>query len=190
MYYANMFCYGMDMNYVGITGIRGCMGVVFVSPTQLYAVHIPPSVSRDRDLLGMISFAHMVTQQEATPAPAGSLYLFVNGTNRLEAEGDAGLMSDALGNPPTRVYRIMTNLGLGSGGAQADSAAIRVKRMPGHISLRFKHVPDNQWVPGGNANTGQYFHHPTYATPIIPNPQARAHGWNPLDNATCNITDI
>ena len=54
MYYAQMFCYGTDNNHVGITGIRGCLGVVFAT-ANLYAVHIPPLDSQ-RDLAGAMAF--------------------------------------------------------------------------------------------------------------------------------------
>ena len=38
---------------------------------------------------------------------------------------------NAFGGPPTRVYRMMTNLGPQCGGQQADAATIKVQRIAG-----------------------------------------------------------
>jgi hypothetical protein len=191
MYYAQMYCYGMDNNHVGITGIRGCLGAVFASATRLYAVHIPP-LNAQRDLAGAMSFLYMIIGAEGTQNPAGNLYLFVNGTNRPQVDDEARTMRNAIGGPPTRVYRIMSNLGPGSGGQGADSVTIKVLRMPGNLDLSYKHVPDNQWAGGGNAKTGIYYQQMdgTFGDAKVPNGVALGGGWFQMTLATCSIRGI
>jgi hypothetical protein len=191
MYYAHMYCYGTDNNHVGITGIRGCLGVVFATPNRLYAVHIPPS-NPQRDLAGAMAFIYMIIGTEGTPNPAGNLYLFVNGANRPQADDEARTMRNALGGPPTRVYRMMTNLGAQSGGQLADAATIKVERIGGNIDLSYKHVPDNQWVAGGNAKTGCYYQqmNGTFGGAIVPNGAALGAGWFQMTPASCSIRGI
>lgn len=190
MFYANMYCYGMDINHVGITGIVSCLGVVFASPARLYAVHIPPN-NAQRDLAGALSFCHMIVGQEGGN-PGGSLHLFVNGTNRSQADMEARTIREGLGGPVTRVYRMMTNLGPNSGGQLADSATIRVRRNAGNLDLDFKHVPDDDWIAGGSARTGCYYAQMdgTFGDAIRPSALAMAGGWHPMTNATCHIRGI
>jgi len=194
MYYAQMFCYGTDNNHVGITGIVGCLGVVFTTVNRLYAVHIPDS-NPQRDLGGAMAFLHMIIGMEGMPTPAGNLYLFVNGTNRPQADDEARTMRNGLGGPPTQVYRIMTNLGPQSGGNQALAATIKVERIAGNIDLRYKHVSDanpNDWIAGGNAKTGCYYKQMdgTFGGAVVPNGAALGAGWFQMTSATCSIRGI
>ncbi len=191
MYYAQMYCYGTDNNHVGITGIRGCLGVAFAAANRLYAVHIPPS-NPQRDLGGAMAFVYMIIGMEATPNPAGELYLFVNGTNRNQADDEARMMRDGLSGPPTRICRMMTNLGPNSGADNADAATIKVQRIAGNIDLSFKHVPDNDWVAGGNAKTGCYYQqmNGTFGGAVVPNGVALGAGWIQMAAATCIIRAI
>jgi hypothetical protein len=190
MYYAQMFCYGMDNNHVGITGIRGCLGAVFATANRLYAVHIPP-MDAQRDLAGAMAFVGMIVGTEGANHPAGNLYLFVNGTNRTQADNEARTIKDALGGPPTAVYRIMTNLGAGSGGLGADAVTVKVQRGAG-MNLSYKHVPDDQWVAGGNAKTGCYYPalDGTFGDAKVPNGGQLGAGWFQMSTATCHIRRI
>jgi len=133
----------------------------------------------------------MIVGMEGVPHPAGNLYLFVNGTNRTQADNEARTIKDALGGPATRVYRMMTNLGAQSGGLEADAATIKVQRAAG-IDLSYKHVPDNQWVAGGNAKTGCYYPQmdATFGDAKVPNGGALGAGWFHMTNATCHIRGI
>ena len=190
MYYAQMFCYGTDDDHVGITGIRGCLGVVFATANRLYAVHIPPS-NPQRDQAGATAFTDMIIAAEG-PNPVGDLYLFVNGMNRLQVEDEARAMKEALGGPQTRIYRMMTNLGAQSGGLQADAATIKVQRIAGNVELSYRHVPDDDWGPGGNAKTGCYYPQMdgTFGGAVVPNAVALAAGWSQMTNVTCSIRAI
>lgn len=191
MYYAHMYCYGMDNNHVGITGIRGCLGVVFATANRLYAVHIPPG-DPARDLAGANAFTTMITNT-AGANPAATLHLFVNGTNRPTADDEARTMQNALGGPETRVYRIMRNLGAQSGTMGADSVTIKVQRwVGGNFAMSYKHLPDNQLVAGGNAKTGIYvpMYDGTFGSPVTPSPAALFAGWFPIDTTNCHVRRI
>ncbi len=191
MYYAQMYCYGQDNDHVGITGIVGCLGALFAAPHRLYAAHIPPAGNPVRDLLGAIHFCRMILIGEGA-GPAGSLHLFVNGRNRVQVDSEARNMRNALGGPETLVYRMMTNLGNGSGGMGADAATIKVERNGQDIDIEYKHVPDNDWEDGGNAKTGCY--HPpmdgTFGGAVVPTNAQLNAVWFPMDHTTCSIRRI
>jgi len=193
MYYAQMYCYGMDNNHVGITGIVGCLGAVFVTANQLYAVHIPPS-GAVRQLAGANAFTGLITLTEGVPNPPGSLHLFVNGMNRTEADDEARTMRAALGGPDTKVYRIMTNLGPQSGTLGANSVVIKVQRwIGGNVSMSYKHVPDAEWVDGGNAPTGSYdaLQGPNFLHLVkVPRPATLFGEWFQIISTNCHIRGI
>jgi len=186
VYYAQMFDYGSDPNHVGITGILGCMGVVFAAANHLYAIHIPDMVNSN--LIGARAFVAMVQGGEGAAHPAGSLHLFVNGMKRPTADDEARTMLDALGSPPTRVYRLMTGLPPANGG-EPSSATIKVQLVAGNAQLGYKHVPDDQWVQGGSARTGRYLGG-LPDDPTRPNDGALAAAWNQMTNATCHIRGL
>jgi hypothetical protein len=190
MYYAQMFCYGTDNNHVGITGIRGCLGAVFATPNHLYAVHIPP-MNSERDSQGAREFTAMITGAEGAN-PGGDLYLFVNGTNRLQAHDEARAMKEDLGGSPTQVYRIMANLGSQSGGAQADAVAIKVERIIGGVDLRYKRNDDITWIDGGNPKIGCYY--PAMVAEFggakVPDGASLGGGWFQMTKATCSILNV
>jgi hypothetical protein len=191
MYYAHMYCYGMDNNHVGITGIRGCLGAVFATANRLFAVHIPPG-DPARELAGANAFTGMITAT-AGANPAGELALFVNGMNRNDVDDEARTMRNALGGPPTRVYRIMRNLGAQSGGLGADSAVIKVQRMMGGgLSMAYKHIEDNQMQAGGGAKTGIYvpMYNGTFGNPVRPSPAELFAAWFPVDTTNCHVRGI
>lgn len=187
MYYAQMFDYGTDQNHVGVTGIVGCLGAVFAAPAHLYAIHIPDMVNSN--LIGANAFVAMVQGGEGALHPAGTLHVFVNGMQRPTADAEARSMLDGLGAPDTKVYRLMTGLDPAIAGAARLSAAIKVQLVAGAVQLAYKHVPDNQWVAGGNARTGRYLGAMADA-PTCPSPGELAAAWNQVTNATCHIRGI
>ena len=187
MYYAQMFDYGTDQNHVGITGIVGCMGVVFAAPAHLYAIHIP-DMTNSR-LVGANAFVAMVQGGEGAPNPAGTLHVFVNGMSRHTADAEARTMLDGLGAPATKVYRLMTGLDPAIPGSDPLAATIRVQLVAGALQLEYKHVPDNQWIPGGNARAGRYAGS-LADTPTRPNAGELAAAWNQMTNATCHIRGV
>ena len=190
MYYAQMFCYGTDPNHVGITGIRGCLGAVFASPNHLYAVHIPP-MNTERDSQGASAFTAMITGAEGAN-PAGDLYLFVNGTNRLQAHDEARTMKEALGGAPTQVYRIMTNLGTQTGTSQADAVVIKVERVIGGVDLAYKRDDDMKWIDGGRQKAGCDYQamDGSFGSAKVPDAPAFTGGWFQMTRATCSILNV
>ena len=190
VYYAQMFCYGSDPNHVGITGIRGCLGAVFAAAHHLYAVHIPP-MNTQRDAQGARAFTAMVTGAEGAN-PAGTLYVFVNGTNRLQAHDEARSMKEDLGGVPCQVYRIMANLGAQSGTASADSVVIKVERMVGGFDLSYKRDDDLTWVAGGLQKTGCYYPEMegSFGSAKVPDAPGFAGGWFQMTRATCSILNV
>jgi hypothetical protein len=186
MYYAQMFDYGSDPNHVGITGIVGCMGVIFAAPNRLYAVHIP-DMTNSR-LTGANAFVGMVQLGEGAAHPAGTLHLFVNGMNRHTADDEARTMLTPLGAPATRIYRFKPGLDPNVNGANDLAATIKVQS-GGGLQLFFKNVPDDQWIAGGNARTGRYAGSMADA-PTRPNDAELNAAWYQMTSATCLIRNI
>jgi hypothetical protein len=194
VYFANMFCYGHDNNLVGITGIRGCMGVIYVGAASIYAVHIPDN-SADMNALGGKTFADWVKNQEgATGKGHGHLFAFCNGTNRPSAEAEVKAIKKALNKPPTILYRILKHLGPQSGGNQAEAATIMMERV--HATAREPagvvawYISDNKvtWTAGGKAETGQYNNKPAYQGASVPS-DLECHWWL-MDETTTTATTI
>jgi hypothetical protein len=187
MYYAQMYDYGTDQNHVGITGMAGCMGAVFAAPNHLYAIHIPNMVLSNP--IGAAHFVAMVQNLEGVPNPAGTLHVFTNGLLRSTADDEARTMHDGLGAPETKVYRLMTGLNPAVVGADPLAATIRVLAIFGGLHLSYKHVPDDQWIAGGNARTGRYLG--TLAdAPTRPNAGQLLGGWSLVNQATCHIRRV
>lgn len=181
MYFANMYCYGWDHNAVGITGIRGCMGAVYRGAHALYAVHIPDHGAQD-NRAGADAFAQWVRGFEAGTGTKGDLYVFANGINRPSAEHEAKHLKSALHAKHATVYRVMQHLGPDSGGNQADSASILV-RSGAHIDLLYKHVPDDQYIAGGRAESGQYKVRAAFQGNAVPSDYLAPVGWYPMTGA-------
>src|SRR5262245_31567364 len=110
MYFANMYCYGMDHGEVGITGMLGCMGVVYKGAQALYAVHIPDHTQTKA--AGAAAFAQFVGHFELiTTRKCGDLFIFINGKNRPSAEEEARNLKSLLNAKKATLYRIMRHLG-------------------------------------------------------------------------------
>ncbi len=120
MYFSNMYSYGHAQDIVGITGIRGCMGIIYVGTGAMYAVHIPPDHD-DVQKGARVQFETLVKNNEAAVGKGhGYLFAFVNGSNRTDAADEMKDMKKRLNSPPTSVYRIMKHLGQDSGKLGAD----------------------------------------------------------------------
>lgn len=154
MFFANMFCYGSDLTEVGITGIRGCMGVVYRGAGRLYAIHIPP-MSEPSNALAATTFSSYVAGLE-NGAAAGDLFFFVNGTNRPSAINESHNLKSLMAPKTATLFRIMTGLGKGSGTDQAEHSPSILVTNRGFVDLRYKYVPDDQYVAGGTNEAGQY----------------------------------
>jgi hypothetical protein len=133
----------------------------------------------------------MITHAEGAN-PAGDLYVFVNGTNRAQAQDEARAMKEALGGSPTQVYRIMANLGAKSGGSEADSVAIKVERALGGVDLRYKRDDDITWINGGNNKSGCYYPamDGTFGSAKAPDGPSLGGGWFQMTRATCSILNV
>ncbi len=194
MYFANMYCYGHDNNVVGITGIRGCMGVVYVGAASMYAVHIPHN-SDDLNKLGGETFVGWVKNQETNLGKrSGYLFAFVNGKNRSDAKDEVSAIKKGLKSPPTTLYRILKHLGSNSGGFGADSVAIMVDRVhtsplaPSGCLLYYKRNDDVTWIGGGSHESGQYKLDSRYQGDAVPS-DVRG-GWRRFNNDNCSSTPI
>ncbi|MFZ4411266.1 MAG: hypothetical protein ACOYOH_28260 [Paracraurococcus sp.] len=190
MYFANMYCYGHDNDLVGITGIRGCMGLIYVGAASIYAVHIPPNTPQE-DAVGGKTFADWVKNQEGATGPGHcQLFAFCNGTNRSEVKK----VKKALNSPPTILYRINKHLGPKSGGNQAEAAVIMLQRVyatarePTGCVVWYTSQNKVSWKAGGKAETGQYKQKPAFQGAEIPS-DLECHWWM-MDEMTTSSTTI
>lgn len=202
MYFANMFCYGFDNDIVGITGIVGCIGVIYVGQGNMYAIHIPDGGADENLHAGKVFSTWVKNQQGAVGKGHGHLFVFVNGTNRSvsmkgvsTAEQEAKAIKKALKSPPTVVYRLMKNLGPGSGGAGANSAAIMLERVhvsetspTGCIAWYKQDFNKITWVNGGKAETAQYKVRQAYQGAKVPSDLSS--GWWRVSDITATATVI
>ncbi len=152
------------------------MGVVYRGVNSLYAVHIPDN-SALINARGVSIFAEFVSHTEYHKKEKGDLFVFINGINRPTAEDEARNLKSLLNAKHATLYRIMLNLGANSGGNQADSASILVQDR-GHIDLLYKHVPDNQYIPGGRSAVGVYDPRGSAFGNTVPNDHANPLGWH------------
>ncbi len=202
MYFANMYCYGFDNDIVGITGIVGCMGVIYVGQGQMYAVHIPDH-GKDSNYAGGKVFSDWVkNQQGAVGKGHGHLFAFVNGINRQDntgtnskAEEEVKAIKKALNSPPTTLNRLMKHLGPGSGGSGALSAAIMLERVhatgenPAGCAMWYAQDFGNlNWVAGGKRETGQYKVNSGFQGAKIPS-DLSSHWWR-VNDTTCSMISI
>jgi len=194
MYFANMFCYGNAQDMVGITGIRGCLGVVYIGNGSMYAIHIPPAHD-DEQKLGRKAFETFVKNNEQNVGNgSGYLFAFVNGKNRTGVVDEMKDMKKRLKSPPTAIYRIMKHLGPDSGGYSADSVVIMVERWhastdnPSGCLMWYKRNDAVNWVGGGANESGQYKDRPSFKGDEVPD-EFNAHWWR-MDDMTCTITTV
>jgi hypothetical protein len=189
---AQMYCYGWDYNCVGITGIRGCIGCVYVGQSAIYAIHIPPQ-TLEKQQAGAAEFANYVLHgPDKKTGTEGQLHVFVNGKNRNEAEEEARALRSKLNQPVTKVYRIMKHLGPKSGTDSADAVSILVKRVASSLNMTYKHVPDDNWDAGGKEKIGCYDKRfeGSFGDAVVPNDAELANGWHQVDASNCSILQI
>jgi hypothetical protein len=200
MYFSQMFCYGFDNDIVGISGIVGCMGVIFVGHGSMYAVHIPDG-GPDENKMAADTFVTWVKNQQQNTGD-GYLYVFANGKNRslagknsTSAEDEAKYIKKKLKNPKTTLYRIVKNLGPDSGGYGANSAAIMLERViassdnPGGCAIWYKQdFGKINWINGGKAETSQYKHRPQYCGTKIPD-NLNSSWWR-MSDKNCDLISI
>lgn len=202
MYFANMYCYGHDNVVVGITAIRGCIGVIYVGKASMYAVHIPDNGLAENKRAGEV-FSDWVRNQEGKVGrKQGHLFVFANGANRSfdgkkdsSAETEAKAIKKALEKPPTTVYRIMRNLGPNSGTFNADSVAIMLRRAhesasnPGGCVIRYKRDGGKiEWVDRGKKESGQYKIDARFSGTQIPSDIVA--GWLLANKSNCSIKRV
>jgi hypothetical protein len=190
MYFANMYCYGFHNDFVGITPIVGCMGVVFTVDRTLYAVHIPDGVGTENADAATV-FSNWVLSSEQVNKKAGKLFLFFNGTNRPSAEKEGENLRTLLKKPKTTLYRIMKNLGPQSGTSSALSVTIIVRHHHDGLEMKYKQVDyPAKWQDGGKNESGQYKNRPNYCGGKVPKAAEMLGGWYDLDKTTCTIKKI
>lgn len=193
MYFANMFCYGHDQGTVGITGIRGCMGLIYRGAGANFAAHLPPTGSR---VQGAKDVAGYVKRNQAKLGKGhGQLFVIMNGTNRAdEAEEEGRAIKKALRNPATTMVRIMKHLGPDSGTNQAESVVIMADSViatdanPSGLSLWYKSDAQITWGPGGSQDGGRYAGAGAGGATQIPT-DLNSHWWRVSDD-NCRVSSI
>jgi hypothetical protein len=197
MYFANMYSYGRSTDgKVGITPIRGCMGIIYFGNLGPYAIHIPPTNDND-EKAGREAFAHYVSNNEGISLGSGSLFAFVNGRNRPNADAEMQHMKQLLNNPPTTIYRIKKHLGPDSGRLGAESPAIMMehsqptkKNGSGCFGF-YKKDGSVTWVKTGEPRAGFYGlegRADGFQSNQIP---SNFGDWYPVEKSdNCNISNI
>lgn len=186
MFFAQMYCYGSDLNAVGITGIRGCMGVVYACAGRMYAIHIPPS-SDQTNALAASAFAQCVTNHGDGGAADGDLFFFLAGTTRPTAISEARHITSLIGPGTATVFRIMKGLGEGSGGDHAElSPSILVAR---GLPPQYKCLANDDYVGGDFNAEGQYLGSPG-GMDSSKVPRDCVEGWTPMTGENCYRVSI
>jgi hypothetical protein len=182
MYFANMYCYGLDKDCVGITPIETCMGVIFASAGRfLYGVHIPDN-GIETNKKGAKAFADFVLNNETVQKKSGKLYLFVNGIQHSTAEEEAKYLRGELKKPDTWVYRVQN---IKSG----QSIAIMVEQGINALKMEYKIISHPVgWKVGGSKESGQYQAKSAYQGATVP--EDLVTGWVNLDKKSCTIKKI
>lgn len=202
MYFSDMFCYGESRHMVGITGIMGCMGFVYIGNRTTYALHVPPDKAPVVLEAGQV-FTRYIKNNEPT-LKGGVLLGFINGKNRPTEHGDSDVsgeeeiaqMKKSLHSPKTRLHRIMKHLGAGSGGFAADSVAIMVERThtsalaPDGYLAYYKRNNDIQWDFKGLPAKGTYSRRGDENMRRAKAPSELFAGWRPATTENCTITSI
>ena len=192
MYFANMFCYGRDATAIGVTGILGCLAVIYAGDAGMYATHIVCGSAED-DATGRKTFTDWVKQQEQHLGN-GHLFLLTNGGNRPQTAEEALEMKKALKKPTTTVYKITKNLTANVGNGGNASIVILMERAHGNdsnpsgCSLYYKKNEDVVWVDGGSAESGQYKVRPDYTGAKVPNDLN--FGWRTVLAGNAEVTTI
>lgn len=196
MYFADMYCYGSDAGTVGITGIRGCMGIVYIGNGANYAIHIPPD-SDDVQKAARKAFATFIKNNEQHVGRGnGCLFAFVNGRNRTTATGEMKDMKSRLGSPPTLIYRITKHLGPDSGGLGADAVVIMVEKLHAAgttadaCAIWYKRNDAITWVGGGTHEAGQYKVRQAFQGDKIPDNLNALWRRMTLENQNCTIEKV
>jgi hypothetical protein len=190
VYFANMFCYGWDHQCVGITGITGCMGVVYKGIRALYAVHIPDNTQWNA--IGGQDFASYVARIEPKPGK-GELFAFLNGNNRTGAPDEVKAIRAILEKPKTTIYRIVTNLGPNSGKENAASVAIVVKHVHGGLEMLYKPDGNCVWANTGRHEVAQYRANDGFKGNKVPSdldPLWAPAGWYPVNKTNCTVKKL
>lgn len=195
MYFANMYCYGHDNDLVGVTGIIGCMGLVYVGAASIYAVHIPDN-SSDLNALGGKTFTDWVKNQEAKVGKGhGQLFAVLNGANnRATAMDEVKAVKKALNSPATIMYHIKKERLMSSGSSSADAVVTIWKRVhatpstPSGTAIHFKPNSQITWQDGGKAPSGQYKIMAAYTD--AKEPSDMIYGWGGVNDSSATATVV
>jgi len=161
------------------------MGVIYRSATRLYAIHIPP-MSPNSHKLAADTLTTYVRGTEVGGAALGDLFFFVNGTNRPSANDEAHYLKSLLSPRTATLFRIMTGLGQGSGGSQAEHSPSVLATHRGFIELRYKCVPDDEYIDGGANEAGQYMgQQGAMGSNKVPSDYQNPQGWTSMTGENC-----
>ncbi|CAN7543837.1 hypothetical protein LJR030_005571 [Rhizobium sp. LjRoot30] len=201
MYFAPMYKYGNANDKIGITGIIGCMGLIYVGHNGMYAIHIP-DIGRAKDELASDLFiAHIKNNEVSVGGKHGHLLTFANGTNRtwtgatyMSAEEISKRVKKGLKSPSTTLYRIMKGLGPNSGGSMAKSVVILLNRVhssksnPSGSDLFYKANDDITWVSYPKKASGTYAGVPIGTDSQVPSELIA--GWTRMTDQNCKLVQI
>ncbi|OAI16664.1 MULTISPECIES: hypothetical protein [Methylomonas] len=154
MYYSNMYEFGVHNTTVGVTGFVTCIGVVFVTNQQLYAIHIPQTPARYAD--AHREFGMFIARTEG-PRIQGDILVFCNSPQRANVVNELRPLIGALNVNTSTLYRLN---GPGLNNA-ANAAAVQVDRVVAGVagfgvSVKYEVNNNIAWVAGGTAPSGRY----------------------------------
>ena len=206
MYFAAMYAYGSDPYCVGITGIRGCMGVVIDYNRMLYAVHVPDL----RPQLAPPSFCNWVIGQQPNfnfNGKTAKMYAVLNKDNRKEAHQELKDFSRRLGIKSFKLIRCMQVPSVPNESKEPESIAIAFRYAPkvaftssggfkastmenaDDLEISFKANKDIVWDAAACAPRGgtylTYLNDPDKAPKSV-----TGAGWIKVNKQTCNIKTI
>jgi hypothetical protein len=193
MYFSDMWCYGESRDMAGITGISGCMGVVYVGHRSIYAIHIPDQGHATNTEAGR-KFGLFVKNLGEACRGHGALFGFANRTQRLTAGTEMAGIKQELGLPNTSLYRIKWPPQM-PGRINPKAVAIKVQRA--HVSaanlkgcvIQFKADESITWISGGEPPNGFYrVNGRDRMKAKIPSDLTG--GWWGVNRFNCDITEI
>jgi hypothetical protein len=150
MYIAEMFMYGQDQFYVGVNGIRSCMGVFAVHNKRLFAIHVPSTTESSKT--GRQAFAKYFYDKNPGYDGGAKLYAFTKLNERGEhVEEEVREWEHSLDAGETTLVMITAD--------PSFAAGVMCERLPSgnDVNLWYKKNDDVVWGTGtGTMRDGKY----------------------------------
>jgi hypothetical protein len=187
MYLATMFSYGQHPSSVGVTGIRGCMGVFVQHGNTLFAIHIPDN-SAARNKEGADAFIGMVNTGGFNGANA-KLYVVLNNNNRPNFLDEIKYIGQSLGIRKAEIARLQKHIG--KSGGEYNAVCVLCERVhQATCVLKYKEDQDVRYEPGGQPRDG-YYHNSSFDAAHRTN-GAVSQGWHVVgpDNSSLRVSTL